>query len=121
MLGRDLTTHCPIPCITGQVIDGQSTLDALYKGYGDIPPFGKGPDQQKIHNQGNGYVHREFPKTDFILSCAMVPQEATLAAPAVAAPTIEQDKDAAGEHATVEEESVKEEVRKLDRCIPNKS
>lgn len=61
----------------GQVIDGQRTLDALYKGYGDIPPFGKGPDQQKIHNQGNAYVHREFPQTDFILSCAMLPEETT--------------------------------------------
>lgn len=50
-------------------------MDALYKGYGDIPPFGKGPDQQKIHNQGNGYVRREFPQTDFILSCSMVPEE----------------------------------------------
>jgi hypothetical protein len=65
---------------TGQVIEGQSTLDALYKGYGDIPPFGKGPDQQKIHNQGNAYVRKNFPETDFILSCHLLDPAAEAAA-----------------------------------------
>lgn len=54
------------------MIEGDATLRALYKGYGDIPPFGRGPDQQKIHNQGNEYVRRNFPKTDFIQSCELV-------------------------------------------------
>lgn len=54
------------------MIEGEATLRALYKGYGDIPPFGRGPDQQKIHNQGNAYVRRNFPKTDFIQSCELV-------------------------------------------------
>ena len=56
----------------GVVVEGQSTLDNLYKEYGDIPPFGKGPDQQKIHNRGNKYVRDEFPKTDFLLSCKVI-------------------------------------------------
>lgn len=55
----------------GLVIEGQSTLDALYKGYGDIPPFGKGPSQQKIHNRGNDYIRKEFPNIDFIKSCEL--------------------------------------------------
>jgi peptidyl-prolyl cis-trans isomerase A (cyclophilin A) len=55
----------------GLVIEGQSTLDAVYKGYGDIPPFGKGPNQQKIHNQGNQYIRTEFPNIDFIKSCEL--------------------------------------------------
>jgi len=54
------------------VIEGQQTLDNLYKDYGDIPPFGKGPDQQKIHNRGNAYVRQNFPKVDFIQSCHIV-------------------------------------------------
>jgi hypothetical protein len=37
--------------IAGQVIEGHETIDKLYKGYGDIPPFGPGPDQGKLHNQ----------------------------------------------------------------------
>jgi cyclophilin family peptidyl-prolyl cis-trans isomerase len=56
----------------GKIIDGYSTLDKFYKGYGDIPPFGKGPDQQKIHNRGNKYIHDEFPLTDFITSCKLI-------------------------------------------------
>ena len=61
--------------ILGVVIDGQNTLDNLYKGYGDIPPFGNGPDQQKIHNRGNAYIRENFPKTDFLLHCEMVVKE----------------------------------------------
>jgi len=53
----------------GKVVSGYETLDAFYKGYGDIPPFGKGPDQQKIHNKGNQYVRDNFPLTDFIVEC----------------------------------------------------
>lgn len=53
----------------GRVVRGEDTLNKLYKGYGDIHPFGKGPSQQKIHNRGNKYIHDEFPKIDFINSC----------------------------------------------------
>ena len=60
----------------GAVVEGQATLDALYKEYGDIPPFGHGPDQQKIHNRGNDYVRADFPHTDFLLSCREVVTEA---------------------------------------------
>jgi len=37
----------------GKIIEGYDTLDKFYKGYGDMPPFGHGPDQQKLHNRGN--------------------------------------------------------------------
>jgi len=54
------------------VIEGQNTLDNLYKGYGDIPPFGHGPDQQKLHRQGNNYIRTNFPQIDFINSCILL-------------------------------------------------
>ena len=54
----------------GKVVEGESVLKAFYKGNGDIPPFGHGPDQGKLHNQGNDYIRKNFPKTDFILSCS---------------------------------------------------
>mmetsp|Transcript_11038 Transcript_11038/g.18522 ORF Transcript_11038/g.18522 Transcript_11038/m.18522 type:complete len:258 (+) Transcript_11038:42-815(+) len=57
----------------GEIVEGQDTLDKLYKGYGDIPPFGNGPDQQEIHIQGNDYIRNLFPKTDFIKSCQVLP------------------------------------------------
>lgn len=59
----------------GKVIEGQGALDNFYKGYGDIPPFGKGPDQQKIHNRGNQYIRDNFPLTDFILGCRVLEDE----------------------------------------------
>jgi hypothetical protein len=65
--------------ITGQVIEGQSALDNFYKGYGDIPPFGKGPDQQEIYRQGNKYIRENFPLTDFIQSCQIIDPAAAAA------------------------------------------
>mmetsp|Transcript_12235 Transcript_12235/g.16784 ORF Transcript_12235/g.16784 Transcript_12235/m.16784 type:complete len:258 (-) Transcript_12235:1900-2673(-) len=92
------------------VIEGESTLKYLYKGYGDIPPFGRGPDQQKIHNQGNAYIRRNFPKIDFINSCELVysPKEKIIASE----PEPEQEQEEVqqeGEETNVEE-STKEEV-----------
>jgi hypothetical protein len=44
-------------------------IDKWYKGYGDIPPFGNGPDQSQLHEEGNAYIRSQFPKTDFIQTC----------------------------------------------------
>jgi peptidyl-prolyl cis-trans isomerase A (cyclophilin A) len=49
----------------------QATLDNLYKGYGDIPPFGQGPDQQQIIRYGNSYLREQFPLVDYIQSCRL--------------------------------------------------
>jgi hypothetical protein len=92
----------PLPCDTGQVIEGQSTLNALYKGYGDIPPFGNGPDQQEIHRQGNGYVRSLFPQTDFIHSCHLVDPAAPAAEDAAAG---DSSRAAEREAATRQEEA----------------
>ena len=42
------------------------------QGYADIPPFGDGPDQQKLHRLGNTYIREKFPLTDFLLSCTVL-------------------------------------------------
>jgi cyclophilin family peptidyl-prolyl cis-trans isomerase len=49
-----------------------NTLDQLFKGYGDIPPFGSGPDQQRVFQYGNAYLRQDFPQLDYILSCRLV-------------------------------------------------
>ena len=49
-------------------------IDALYGGYGDITPFGKGPDQNKIWEEGNEYLHREYPELDYFKDCAVIPR-----------------------------------------------
>jgi hypothetical protein len=59
----------------GKVIEGQDTLDNLYKGYGDMPPFGEGPDQSEIFRQGNAYVRSLYPKIDFLNTCSLIDLE----------------------------------------------
>lgn len=52
------------------MISSDETVEALFKGYEDIVPFANGPDQQKLYEQGNDYIRREFPQADFIKYCA---------------------------------------------------
>ena len=59
----------------GIIIKGNSIVDNIYKGYGDIPPFGTGPNQQILFNQGNKYIKENFPLTDFIYSTKILNQE----------------------------------------------
>src|SRR5882672_496446 len=35
----------------GQVVDGMNVVDSLYKGYGEGPPGGDGPDQSRIQRE----------------------------------------------------------------------
>jgi hypothetical protein len=46
-------------------------VDSWYTGYGDMPPWGKGPDQGKLHNRGNQYIRSEYPLIDFIIECSV--------------------------------------------------
>lgn len=80
----------------GRVVDGFSVVDSLYKGYGDIPPYGKGPDQQKIHNRGAAYLQESFPNLDYLQSCRVVDAPVLLRGSALAqndqpGPAIEAD------------------------------
>lgn len=83
-------------------MEGQATLDSLYKGYGDIPPFGNGVDQQKIHNRGNAYVRQDFPKTDFLTSCKVVEEFSSM--------VFDHSADEAEEKRKKEEENKLEEL-----------
>jgi peptidyl-prolyl cis-trans isomerase A (cyclophilin A) len=55
----------------GKVRD-MTAADALYSGYGDGPPYGKGPDQNKIKAQGNKFLKKKFPDLDYIVSAIVV-------------------------------------------------
>lgn len=87
----------------GVVIEGQSTLDSLYKGYGDIPPFGNGPDQTELHIQGNAYIRNLFPNIDFIHSCEVV-------VTSLEGETVEEDKEQIHQLEELEHEAVAEEA-----------
>jgi len=50
----------------GRITSGLEAVDALYSGYGDGPPRGRGPDQSQIRAHGNAYLAKEFPKLDYV-------------------------------------------------------
>jgi peptidyl-prolyl cis-trans isomerase A (cyclophilin A) len=50
----------------GKVITGMNVVEKLYAGYGEGAPGGKGPAQNLIQSQGNGYLEKDFPKLDFV-------------------------------------------------------
>jgi peptidyl-prolyl cis-trans isomerase A (cyclophilin A) len=56
-----------------KVARGMEVVDELYKGYGEGPPDGQGPSQDRIESEGNSYLDSEFPKLDRILSTRIVP------------------------------------------------
>ena len=64
-LGRELW-ETPI----GEIIEGIKTLRGLYSDYGDMPPWGKGPVQQHIH-QGPKYIEENYPKLDSFKICTV--------------------------------------------------
>lgn len=55
-----------------EIIDGMSVVDSLWKGYGEGPPDGSGPEQARITSDGNEYLEKEFPKLDFIKTARIV-------------------------------------------------
>jgi peptidyl-prolyl cis-trans isomerase A (cyclophilin A) len=63
----------------GEVTEGMDVVDKLYSAYGDMAEQGgRGPSSQKLDEQGNPYLDRNFPKISRILSAKIV------TAPAVA-------------------------------------
>jgi peptidyl-prolyl cis-trans isomerase A (cyclophilin A) len=58
----------------GKIVQGMDVVDSLYKGYGEGAPDGKGPSQERVQNEGNAYLDKEFPKLDRILSTQVMAQ-----------------------------------------------
>lgn len=50
----------------GEVSSGMEVVDLLYKNYGEGPPRGSGPDQNRIISDGNSYLQANFPQLDYI-------------------------------------------------------
>ena len=50
----------------GEVVDGMETVERLCVIYGDVAPFGAGPNPTKIELVGNSYLDREYPRLDGI-------------------------------------------------------
>ncbi|KAG5179715.1 hypothetical protein JKP88DRAFT_158386 [Tribonema minus] len=58
----------------GVVVGGMGeVVRGFYDGYGEMQPFNPaGVNQDLINEEGNAYLRREFPKLDYIKSCAIV-------------------------------------------------
>jgi peptidyl-prolyl cis-trans isomerase A (cyclophilin A) len=56
----------------GRVVAGMPAVDSLYNGYGDGPPRGTGPAQERIVREGEPYLAKDFPLLDRILSAAVI-------------------------------------------------
>jgi peptidyl-prolyl cis-trans isomerase A (cyclophilin A) len=56
----------------GQVTEGMEVVDALYAGYGEAPPDGQGPDQDKIETLGKKYLDKDFPQLDSIKTTELI-------------------------------------------------
>ena len=59
----------------GQVTDGMDVVDALYSGYGEGAPDGKGPAQDKIEKLGKAYLDRDFAQLDSIKTTMVIAPE----------------------------------------------
>jgi len=55
----------------GRVRD-MAPVDALYSGYGEGAPQGRGPMQGRVQAQGNSYLKADFPELDYIQSARIL-------------------------------------------------
>jgi peptidyl-prolyl cis-trans isomerase A (cyclophilin A) len=56
----------------GVVSSGMEVVDQFYADYGEGPPDGAGPDQERIEKEGNAYLDSAFPKLDYIKTAKIV-------------------------------------------------
>ena len=56
----------------GKVIKGMEAVEQFYNGYGEGPPGGNGPNQQRITFEGNAYLDQEFPELDAIKTARVI-------------------------------------------------
>jgi peptidyl-prolyl cis-trans isomerase A (cyclophilin A) len=54
------------------VSSGMEIVDQFYADYGEGPPDGTGPDQDRIEKEGNAYLDSQFPKLDYIKTARIV-------------------------------------------------
>jgi peptidyl-prolyl cis-trans isomerase A (cyclophilin A) len=63
----------------GKVKSGMEVVDKLYSEYGDGPPEGSGPDQNRIQREGKAYLEKSYPLLDTIKSATIIPPAPTAA------------------------------------------
>jgi peptidyl-prolyl cis-trans isomerase A (cyclophilin A) len=51
----------------GEVLDGMEVVDNFWRSYGEGPPSGKGPVQDRIAREGEAYLAADFPRLEKVL------------------------------------------------------
>ena len=64
----DATGFAPIGRVTG----GMDVVDRFYASFGEGPPRGRGPDQNRIHAEGEVYLQREFAPLDRVVRARVI-------------------------------------------------
>ena len=60
----------------GRVADVDSLrVVGSFHSYGDMPPWGSGPDHQRIHQEGYGFLKDAYPDLDYFEGCRVVEKE----------------------------------------------
>jgi homoserine O-acetyltransferase len=68
-LGQDAQGFAPF----GKVTEGMEIVDQLYSGYGERSGGGmRAGKQAKLFEEGNAYLHREFPNLDKLLRARVI-------------------------------------------------
>jgi len=65
----------------GKVIEGMDVVDKINGEYGDGPPYGAGPNQGRVQDEGNAYLKKDFPNMDYIKSASIVSTNSDKEAP----------------------------------------
>ena len=56
----------------GRVTGGMDVVDRFYAGYGEGPPRGRGPEQERIQSEGTPYLQSEFPQLDYVIRARII-------------------------------------------------
>lgn len=88
----------------GIVIQGMENLRKLNHEYGDMPPWGHGPQQHKINNLGRDYIEKDFPHVDSFKTCQIVNPE-----------TKEEGEEEEEEEEEFDDGGEKDELLKVDK------
>jgi homoserine O-acetyltransferase len=71
MTAQDGTGFAPF----GKVVEGMDVLERLYAGYGERSGGGmRAGRQDKLFEEGNGYLDRNYPELDKLIHAAIVPK-----------------------------------------------
>jgi peptidyl-prolyl cis-trans isomerase A (cyclophilin A) len=57
----------------GRVTEGMEIVEQLYAGYGEGPPDGSGPYQERLLEEGNAYLEEFFGDLDYVKKASVIP------------------------------------------------